>query len=140
MRQCCCRSIRITVVFAMAAGAAFGQSFAPSFTKDIAPMLAEKCVECHGQTSTMSDLDLRSDESLRKGGQHGPVIVPGNSGESLLYKRLTGQLRPQMPFGGRLTDQQIATIKAWIDGGAKWDPAVTTLKSTAPAQKQFTER
>ena len=31
-----------------------------------------------------------------------------------------------MPFGGRLTDQQIATVKAWIDQGAEWDPAVTS--------------
>ena len=129
-------SIRIAFVFAVAAGAAFAQSF----TKDIAPLLAERCVECHGQTSTMSDLDLRTDESMRKGGQHGPVIVPGKSEQSLLYKRLTGQIRPQMPFNGRLTDQQIATIKAWIDQGAKWDPAITTLKSTAPPQKQFTDR
>jgi len=110
-----------------------------SFSKDIAPLLSEKCVECHGQSSTMSNLDLRTDESLRKGGQHGAIVASG-ADASLLYKRLTGQIQPQMPFGGRLTDQQIATVKSWIDQGAKWDPTIGALKSSAPPRKQFTEK
>jgi hypothetical protein len=126
------------LTFVLLLSALTAQSQPVSFQNDVAPLLAEKCVQCHGQASTMSDLDLRTQARLAKGGQHGAVIVPGKAEQSVLYRRLTGAIQPQMPFGGRLTDSQIATIKAWIDQGAQWDPTVVTLKSTAPAQKQFT--
>jgi mono/diheme cytochrome c family protein len=131
---------RLTFVLLLSAFAAQSQTVSNvSFAHDVAPLLAEKCVQCHGQASTMSDLDLRTPAGLAKGGQHGAVVVPGKAPESLLYRRLTGAIQPQMPFGGRLTDAQIATVKAWIEQGARWDPAVVTLQSTAPPQKQFTE-
>ncbi|HXJ40322.1 MAG TPA: PSD1 and planctomycete cytochrome C domain-containing protein, partial [Bryobacteraceae bacterium] len=113
-----------------------------SFPKDIAPVLAAKCVQCHGATSQMSDLDLRTPEGLAKGGKHGAVIAAGKSGESMLYLHLTGQQQPQMPFGSRLTDQQIALFKAWIDSGAQWDASATMTSAAVkptftPAQKRY---
>jgi hypothetical protein len=80
----------------------------------------------------MANLDLRSRDAALKGGQHGPAIVPGNAAASRLYQHLTGQAQPQMPMGGRLTDAEIAVIKAWIDNGAEWDSAAS-LNATAPA-------
>src|ERR1700721_1480570 len=91
-----------------------------SFATDVAPILAEKCVECHGQKSTMSDFDLRTRDGMLKGGKHGAAVIPGNSAGSSLYRHLTAQAQPQMPFGGRLTEQQIGVFKAWIDSGAEW--------------------
>src|SRR5580700_5291132 len=67
-----------------------------SFATDVAPILAEKCVECHGQKSTMSDLDLRTRDGLLKGGKHGAAVIPGNSVGSSLYRHLTAQAQPQM--------------------------------------------
>ncbi len=110
----------------------------PSFTRDVAPLISEKCLECHGAT-TMSDLDLRTSAALAKGGKHGPVVVAGKPGESLLYRHLTGQIAPQMPLGSRLTDEQIGIFKQWIEAGAKWDPAVTALNTPAPAGHKFTD-
>ncbi len=133
--------LHLTFVVFLCAIPAFSQTAAKvSFVKDVAPLLSEKCVQCHGQASTMSDLDLRTKESMLKGGQHGAVVIAGKSEQSILYRRITGAIQPQMPFGGRLTDSQIATLKAWIDQGAEWDPGVAAMKSTAPPQKQFTER
>ena len=111
-----------------------------SFSKDIAPLLSERCVQCHGQGSPSSNLDLRTKTSLLKGGQHGTVVASGKPEGTILYKRLTGQIQPQMPFGGRLTDQQIAIVKAWIASGAQWDAATPELQSTVPSQKKFTDR
>jgi len=85
----------------------------------------------------MGNLDLRNREGALKGGQHGPAIIPGDAANSRLYRHVTGQLKPQMPMGGQLTDQQIAIIKNWIDSGAEWESAVTA--QAAPAQ-QFTEQ
>ncbi len=109
-----------------------------SFATDVAPILAEKCVECHGQKSLMSDLDLRTRDGLLKGGKHGAAVVPGNSAGSSLYRHLTAQAQPQMPFGGQLTEQQIAVFKAWIDSGAEWDSKVALTAPVAP-EKKFTD-
>jgi hypothetical protein len=95
-----------------------------TFSHDIAPLLTQKCMQCHGQSPLMANLDLRTRETLLKGGQHGPAIVPGNSAASSLYRHLTGQEKPQMPLGSRLNEQEIATVKTWIDDGAAWDNGV----------------
>src|SRR5207244_1711244 len=90
-----------------------------SFAKDVAPVLSQKCMQCHGLANPMANLDLRTREGALKGGQHGPAIVPGDSAASHLYKHVAAQEQPQMPLGGKLTDQEIAVLKAWIDGGAE---------------------
>ncbi len=109
-----------------------------SFTKEIAPLLASKCTGCHAKAPVMAGLDLRTRESAIKGGQHGPAIVPGDAAASHLYRRLTGQEQPQMPFGGRLADSEIALVKKWIDSGAAWDGTLETKSESANAV--FTER
>jgi hypothetical protein len=72
----------------------------------------------------------------RRCGDVGPDIVPGQSTASPLVRFVAG-LEPQMlmpPRGARLTRDEIALIRAWIDQGASWpdtvaDPAV--LRSQA---------
>jgi mono/diheme cytochrome c family protein len=109
-----------------------------AFPQDIAPILATKCIQCHGQDSTMGGLDLRTKDGLIKGGQHGPAVVIGKAAESSLYRHLTGQVQPQMPMGGRLSDQQIVLIKKWIDGGAQWDAGATLITSARAGEPKFT--
>ncbi|HWE49476.1 MAG TPA: DUF1549 domain-containing protein, partial [Bryobacteraceae bacterium] len=87
----------------------------------------------------MSDFDLRTSATFAKGGKHGPVVVAGSPDTSSLFRHLTGQAAPRMPMGGRLTDQEIALVRAWIASGAKWDPAVTALNAPPPAVKKFTD-
>ena len=110
------------------AAASFGQV---SFSKDIAPVIAAKCVQCHGSASRMSDLDLRTAEGLAKGGKHGAAVVAGKPEESRLYRHLTGQVQPQMPFGSRLTDAQIGLFKGWIEAGSKWESSPLLTSSAA---------
>ncbi len=99
-----------------------------TFLKDVAPVIGQKCIQCHGHSSKMGDLDLETREGFLKGGKHGASVVAGNAAESRLYKHLIGQLQPRMPLGGQLTAEQIAVFKSWIDSGAQWDPtaALTT--------------
>lgn len=53
-----------------------------------------------------------------------PVIAPGNSAGSRWYLKLTGtQFGQQMPPTGRLSDEQIDSIKRWLDEGADWPDA-----------------
>jgi Protein of unknown function (DUF1553)/Protein of unknown function (DUF1549)/Planctomycete cytochrome C len=125
----------------LSASPVWGQSHQPElFTKSIAPILSGRCIQCHGQGTPMSDLDLRSREGMLKGGKHGAAVVPGNADSSSLYRHLAGSIQPQMPLGGRLTTQEIALFKSWIDQGAAWDgtAAGALLTSSVPAEKKFT--
>jgi dipeptidyl aminopeptidase/acylaminoacyl peptidase len=92
---------------------------APSFAKDIAPLLAARCAGCHATTLKMGGLDTDSHDSLLRGGAHGTVVVPGNSAESRLYLMLTGKVAPLMPMDGGLAESQIDMVKRWIDAGAR---------------------
>ncbi len=93
---------------------------AVDFERDVRPILEAHCIGCHTGSVAGADLRLDSRESMFAGGTSGPAIVSGRSSESLLVKRVLGQDgKPLMPLGGkRLTDRQIATLRAWIDEGA----------------------
>src|SRR6266536_863650 len=111
-----------------------------SFPRDVAPILTERCMQCHGREPLMAHLDLRTRDGALKGAQHGPVVLPGNASESHLYRRLVGPEQPPMPLRGRLSDAEIAIIKDWIDSGAEWDAGLTLgpgAVSTASSQKKF---
>jgi len=76
-----------------------------------------KCVRCHGENRQESGLDLRSRETILKGGESGPGLVPGQPDASLVFKRVRDG---EMPPGnaGRLLPEEIATLQQWIAAGA----------------------
>jgi hypothetical protein len=103
----------------LAGGAAppFREQPAPLFEKDVLPILTAHCLKCHGTTKPKARLDLRTRASLLQGGESGPALVPGSSGRSLLFEMVRkGEMPPGK--GSKLTAEQIALVKAWIDGGA----------------------
>ncbi len=80
-------------------------------------LLKAKCVRCHGEKKQESGLDLRSRETILKGGASGPVLLPGKPDESLLYKRVRdGEMPPKKV--DRLFPEEIATLRQWIVAGA----------------------
>ena len=99
------------------------------YARHINPILDANCVSCHGEGKTKGGLRMDSYERLMRGGQDGPVIVPGNAGKSVLIERVT--LPPGhkqfMPAEGNppLAPEQIAWIKAWVEQGAS--STATTL-------------
>jgi len=99
------------------------------FSKEVLPILAHRCFECHGNGKRKGDLDLTSRENLLKGGKDGPGIVVGKSGQSQLVQRITStDADERMPNkGDPLTKQEIATLTAWIDQGATWDANVAAI-------------
>ncbi|MFN0170227.1 MAG: DUF1553 domain-containing protein [Bryobacteraceae bacterium] len=92
-------------------------AMAGSFDANIRPILESRCVACHGASAPQGGLDLRSLESLLKGGKSGPAIVPGSAGHSLLVEKLVTKSMP--PVEPKLTEKEIAAIRDWIDEGAK---------------------
>ena len=64
------------------AGAFLSVSFAGAADlPKVAAILEERCLKCHNSSVKMSGLSLASEADARKGGQHGPVIVPGKPDE-----------------------------------------------------------
>lgn len=127
-------SIRHTltvVTFLIVAGIAACDSEAPfrtvTYVDDVAPIVQEHCIECHvaGQEGTeKSGFMMDSYEAVMKGTKFGPVIVPESSESSSLYRMVAGEADPsiQMPHGkASLSDEQITTIRLWIDKGAAKD-------------------
>jgi mono/diheme cytochrome c family protein len=92
------------------------------FKRDIEPIFAASCYQCHGATKAAGQLRLDAKPAAMKGGISGAIIVPGNSRQSRLLARLLGEGgEKQMPLGGDpLTPQQIELVRRWIDQGAVW--------------------
>lgn len=96
------------------------------FSRDILPILSDKCFHCHGPDAKTRKANLRFDSKegafrLRKGKS---VLVPGDSAASELIRRITAaddEERMPPPDSNRsLTTKQIHLLKKWIEEGAKW--------------------
>ena len=70
------------------------------FAEQIRPILASRCYRCHGPDLQQNGLRLDSLAAILKGSANGAVVVPGDSGKSMLVRRLQALDRPQMPYGG----------------------------------------
>ena len=99
------------------------------FAAKVLPILQRDCEGCHGASQTLSKLDVRSRESLLRGGARGPALVPGKADSSLLLHVLQGRNQLQMPPGGdskKLPPETIAAFRDWIDAGAPWPQAASS--------------
>ena len=105
------------------------------FEKEVRPLLAANCGECHGAQEQWAGLRLDSRESMLRGGESGAAIAPGDPEKSLLIAavRQSGEL--QMPPDGKLEDQQIAILEKWVALGAPW-PASDVLADDERAVAQ----
>jgi hypothetical protein len=91
---------------------------APSFSRDIEPVLNRRCAPCHG---TQGGLSVASVADLLRGGLHGPAIAPGDAEGSLLVQavRGTSEEGEQMPLKlAPLSEAEIDLIVRWIQAGA----------------------
>jgi len=96
------------------------------FESRVRPLLASKCYSCHSQKAkaVKGGLLLDSQAGLAKGGDSGPVVIPGQPEKSLLIAAI--QYRDtEMPPDGKLSKSQIATLVQWVVLGAPW-PAETS--------------
>lgn len=95
------------------------------FAKQVAPLLARHCLECHNSSDPKGGLDLTRAEGLAAGGDSGSAIVPGDAAASLLWQRVSsGEMPPEgkSPAGAQreLTPTEKATLREWIAAGAVW--------------------
>ena len=111
----------VCLIFALA-GATGRADDAPNFSRDVRPILADKCYHCHGPDEKHRKGDLRLDTAAGAAA----VLRGAKPGESELVRRITStEAGVQMPprksnFTKNLTAKEIATLKAWIADGGKY--------------------
>lgn len=126
--------MRVASLAGMVASAALavacGQAPTPEpapvgFAKDVQPILARHCLECHsaGQTgTTASGLRLDGYGVLMEGTRYGAVVVPGDPTASVLNTLVEGRADPSlnMPHAGRdkLAEREIRVLRDWVKQGA----------------------
>jgi len=94
---------------------------AVDFDRDVKPIFAKHCASCHGPDKQKSGLRLDRRADALAGGDGGAVIAPGKSADSSLIKHIMSD-DPDVrmpPKGPRLTAAEVATLRKWIDEGAK---------------------
>jgi hypothetical protein len=100
-----------------------GSAHAVEFRRDIRPILAARCYDCHGEQKPKGGLRLTSRANALKGGKSGePALVAGQSAKSEIFLRITSQDKDEvMPQkGDLLSAREVALLREWIDAGAEW--------------------
>ncbi len=94
------------------------------FESEVLPALRRNCIACHNGTKSENHLVLETPQTILKGGDSGPAVVPKRSGESLLLKAAAHLDDPTMPPPDNnvkavpLSPDELGLIKLWIDQGA----------------------
>jgi hypothetical protein len=88
---------------------------APDYSRDVQPLLQKHCYGCHGPQVQLKNLRFdQRDAALR-------AIQPGDAEHSRMIDMVTGKGGKFMPPSGpHLSDAEVATLRSWIDSGAKW--------------------
>ncbi len=86
-------------------------SFAQTFDQTVAPLLVDRCIDCHSGVKPKGKLDLTKKNSTSR------VVIAKDLKESTLWQRVeSGEMPPKKP----LSDKEKAILKAWIESGATW--------------------
>jgi len=79
-----------------------------------------------------AELDLRTRETALAGGENGPAL-PRLGARQLLYKKvLASDDRKRMPPNNRISDEQIAALKQWLDAAPPTGRAAEAENAPAP--------
>ena len=90
---------------------------------DVLPIMLLRCTTCHGARLKRGGLDLRTPESMQKGGEHGPAFVAGKPTESLMIQRIESHACPPQEqllkfFVKRPPVSEVETLRQWITANA----------------------
>jgi hypothetical protein len=112
--------------------------FAPEqiefFEKRVRPVLAAKCVECHGPKAAEAGLRLDSRKGVLHGMEGSPAAVPGDPAKSRIIAAIKYDGDVQMPPDGKLRDDEVAALTNWVKLGLPW-PEETASSATASSDE-----
>ena len=94
------------------------------FEKEVRPVLADHCYKCHGEKKQKSSLRLDSREFVLKGGELGPVVVPGKPEVSRLIQSINhvkaADVYAMPGEDEKLPPKAIAALTEWVRQGLPW--------------------
>lgn len=113
---------------------------AVDYNRHVRPILARNCFACHGQDDAHRKAGLRLDDrdsATRELKTGNIAVVPGKPEESELIRRLITDIpeerMPPEETGNHLTPEEVATLRRWIEQGARYDPHWAFVKPVEPA-------
>src|SRR5665213_1712376 len=121
--------LTLTLALCLSAGPGVCRAADVSYSREVRPILAANCLECHGQDAQKRKGELRLDD--RKIATHPAngsliAVVPNHASKSELIKRITSDdsdvhMPPAKSGKPPLSAEQIATLRQWIDQGAVYE-------------------
>lgn len=125
------RALTLVCCFGLSAVAAGGEP-SPSFSRDIHPILSDKCFGCHGPSASDRKGKLRLDVPDGEFGALTPrgddfIVKPGSPEESELWRRVTTDdpddlMPPEESHKAPLDADERALIRQWILDGGEYQP------------------
>lgn len=116
------QSILPSVVLAFAV-ASTGNAAEIDFQRDVAPILEDRCISCHGEDEQESGLRLDRRANMLRGGDSGlAAVVPGKPESSYLIEAVK-HLDPDVkmpPDEDKIPAREIELLERWIKAGAVW--------------------
>ena len=104
------------------------------YEKAIAPILAQKCVSCHGPDKVKGNLQLQSPELIVKGGKDGNILNSIQNEEALLLQRihLPNADEKHMPPADKLqlTLEELTLVTKWVKAGGNFTKKISELAKT----------
>ena len=96
----------------------------PTYANDIAPLLKQKCVACHGTLVAQKGLRLKKRDQVLAGGESGPAVVPGAPQRSPLYTSLLLPADDPRHMPPLTSEQTVSAtekemLRRWIASGAR---------------------
>jgi hypothetical protein len=137
--------MKFALLIAVAVAVALSRaSAAVDYARDVLPILSDKCYHCHGPDETGRKAKLRLDTKEGTLRTKDPIVIPGQSRESELINRITttnlDDLMPPPDSNRSLTPKQIATLKQWVNEGAKWGTHWAFVPPQRPAVPKLSNR
>ena len=86
------------------------------YAKDVQPIFAAACYECHGEKKQQSSFRLDRKVDALRGGEIGKAIVPDKSADSPLIHYVAGLDKDlkMPPKGDRLTAEHVEEFRTWM--------------------------
>jgi hypothetical protein len=121
---------RVITLFAIPS-LAFAQE-KTTYDEHVFPIFQQSCLNCHNPDKTKGGLDLSSFSSTIKGGSGGKIVEPGDVGSVLITCVQHTSDKKMPPEGDKLSSDQIAVLKRWIDGGLLENKSSSARKPPKP--------
>lgn len=108
-----------------------------SFSRHVAPILANRCVACHNTRSPGGRLNLDSFAALGKGGESGAAFTAGKSHDSLMLSMIRDGSMPKE--ADQLDAAEIDVLARWIDVGAPLDAGLSATSDLFDVMPEFAQ-